>query len=310
MAAPHKYLASFTRSTLSSLLQPVRPSTTSSLPFLYPVQQQTRDLRLVSKSKAKDDAAKSKKKRRTFKQYDMKDAIQFSLCDAMSGRANGTRGRYIRAFEAGRQPTSIKYEVHLKLRTKKDGPIIRNQLRLPHAVQTGVRVCVLAPDGSRAAKDAKAAGADIVGEQDVFDQIKAGKIEFEACICHSSSLQNLNKAGLGRILGPKGLMPSVKLGTVVDNVGLAVKNMRAGSIYRERSGVIRMSIGQLGFSPEELRNNLHTLVAQVKKDAASLSDQVSKEVAEVVLSSTNAPGFSLNGEFKTEDSPPSYALTG
>ncbi|EEP79026.1 conserved hypothetical protein [Uncinocarpus reesii 1704] len=301
MATPHKYLTSFTRSTLSSLFQPVRPNASSVLPFLYPVQQQARDLRTSSKSKGKDASARAKKKKRTFRQYDMKDAVQFSLCDAM---------RYIRAFEAGREPTTVKYEVHLKLRTKKDGPVIRNQLRLPHAVQTGTRVCVIAAPGSRAAKDAAAAGADIVGEQDVFEQIKAGNIEFEACICHSASLQNLNKAGLGRVLGPRGLMPSTKLGTVVDNVGIAVKNMRAGSVYKERAGVIRIPIGQLRFSPEELRANLRTFIGQVKKDAAALTDQVSKEVGEVVLSSTNAPGFSLNGDCKSEDSPPAYALTG
>ncbi|EAS31090.3 mitochondrial 54S ribosomal protein MRPL1 [Coccidioides immitis RS] len=301
MVTTHKYITSFARSTLSSIFPPARPNSSSVLPFLYPVQQQTRDLRTGAKTKAKDAAAKAKKKRRTFRQYDMKDALQFSLCDAM---------RYIRAFEAGRQAASVKYEVHLKLRTKKDGPVIRNQLNLPHAVHTGVRVCVIAPPGSRAAKEAKAAGADIVGERDVFEQVKAGNIEFEACICHSSSLQNLNKAGLGRVLGPKGLMPSAKLGTVVDNVGQAVRNMRSGSIYRERAGVIRMPIGRLGFSPEELRNNLRTFIGQVKKDAAGLSDQVSKEIAEVVLSSTNAPGFSLNGEYKSEDSPPISALTG
>ncbi|WEW56101.1 hypothetical protein PRK78_001536 [Emydomyces testavorans] len=301
MATPHKYLTVLTRNTLASLFAPIRHNSLSALPFLYPVAQQTRDLRTGAKTRGKDVASKAKKKRRTFRQYDMKDAVQLSLCDAM---------RYIRAFEAGRHPTSVKYEVHLKLRTKKDGPVIRNQLRLPHAVQTGVRVCVIAPPGSRAAKDAKAAGADIVGEDDVFQQIQAGKIEFEVCLCHSSSLQNLNKAGLGRILGPRGLMPSAKLGTVVDNVGLAVKNMRAGTAYRERDGVIRIPIGQLGFSPEELRDNLRTFIGQVKKDAAALADQVSKEVGEVVLSSTNAPGFSLNGEFKSDDSPPASALTG
>lgn len=141
---------------------------------------------------------------------------------------------------------------------------------------------MIAPPDSRAAKEAKAAGADLVGEEDVFEQIKAGNIEFEACICHTASLPKMNKAGLGRILGPKGLMPSTKAGTVSDNVALAVKNMRSGSFYREKAGVIRMAIGQLGFSPEELRNNMRAFIGQVKKDTATLSDQISKEIAEVV----------------------------
>lgn len=190
--------------------------------------------------------------------------------------------RYLRAFEAGRNTSSVKYEVHVKLRTKRDGPVIRNQIRLPHAVRSDLRVCVICPPGSRAAKEAKAAGADIVGEEEVFNSIKAGNIDFDVCICHTNSLPSLNKAGLGRVLGPKGLMPSAKLGTVVDNVATTVRNMRGGSIYRERSGVVKLAIGQLGFSPEELKNNLGAFIAAIKKDAAGMSDQISKDIAEVV----------------------------
>ncbi|KAL1956813.1 hypothetical protein VTO42DRAFT_6763 [Malbranchea cinnamomea] len=295
MASTTRYLSSITRSIASPFFQSVRPSV-APLSFLYPVQQQSRGARTKSK---KD--TKSKKKRKTFKEYDMKDAIQFSLCDAM---------RYIRAFEAGRDPKSVKYEVHIKLRTKKDGPILRNQLRLPHAVHTAARVCVICPPGSRAEREAKAAGADIVGQDDVFESIKSGNIDFEACICHPSSLAAMNKAGMGRILGPRGLMPSVKLGTVVDNVGTAVRNMRHGSVYRERSGVVRLAVGQLGFSPDELRKNIRAFISQVKKDALAISDQISKEISEVVLSSTNSPGFSLNGEFKSEQSVSEHILQG
>jgi hypothetical protein len=97
-----------------------------------------------------------------------------------------------------------------------------------------------------------------------------------------SSLPKMNQAGLGRILGPRGLMPSTKLGTVVDNVGTAIKNMLGGSMYRERQGVVRMAVGQLGFTPEQLRDNVKSFVGQIKKDATNLSDQVTKEVYEVV----------------------------
>jgi large subunit ribosomal protein L1 len=141
---------------------------------------------------------------------------------------------------------------------------------------------VICAPGSRAAKEAANAGADLIGEDEVFAAIKEGKIDFEVCVCHMASFPNMNKAGLGRVLGPKGLMPSVKLGTVVDNVGAAVRNMRSGNIYKERAGVIKMAIGQLGFSPEELRRNLSTFIGHIKKDAAALSDQVSKDIAEVV----------------------------
>lgn len=168
----------------------------------------------------------------------------------------------------------------------------------------------------------------LVGEQEVFDAVKSGKIEFDRCICHTDSLDAMNKAGLGRFLGPRGLMPSVKMGTVVDDVGARVQMLRGGTVYRERDGVIRLPIGQLGFSPNELRDNLRTTIDQIKKDAAGLSDRITKEIYEVVssaessavdcpktnqlqvLSSTSGPGFSLNGEFKSDSSPEPAALSG
>ncbi|KAI5289362.1 mitochondrial 54S ribosomal protein mrpl1 [Ascosphaera aggregata] len=251
----------------------------------------------------KREAAKATapKKRRTFRSYDMKDVIQWSLCDAM---------RYIRAFEVGRDLDSVKYEIHIRLKTRKNGAVIRNTINLPHPFQPQARICVICPPDSRAAKQAAEAGAELIGEEEVFEMIRNGKIGFQKCICHTSSLAALNKAQLGRILGPKGLMPSIKLGTVTDNITSAVQSMRVGSAYRERTGVVRMGIGRLGFSPEMLRDNISTLLAQLRKDMAGVADENPKEIAEVVLSSTHAPGFSLNGEFRSDDSPSSEALTG
>ena len=214
-----------------------------------------------------------------------------------------TVGRYIRAFEVGRPPTVPKYECHIKLRTKKDGPIIRSQMRLPHSVKTDIKICVICPPDSPAAKQAREAGAVLVGEEEVFEIIKSGKIEFDRCIALPTSLPKMNQAGIPRILGPRGLMPSMKLGTVVENVGSAMGNMLGGSLYRERLGVVRMAVGQLGFTPEQLRENVKAFVSQIRQDALGLQDQVMKEVYEVVLSSTNAPGFSLNGEFRSENTP-------
>ena len=162
---------------------------------------------------------------------------------------------------------------------------------------------------SKAGKAAVQAGATLVGEQEVFDAVKEGRMEFERCICHVDSLEKLNKAGLGRILGPRGMMPSVKLGTVVKDTGAAVKDLIGGSEYRERMGVIRLAIGQLGFTPEEVSRNIKAFMQNMKKDCAALSDRISKEVHEVVLSSTNAPGFSLSGDFKGPKSVSSAALS-
>lgn len=185
-------------------------------------------------------------------------------------------------MEVGREPTVTKYEVHIRLRTRRDGPVIRNMLRFPHAVQTESRICVICPPGSKHAKAALAAGAVLAGEDEVFEAVRAGKIEFDRCLAHPDSLPALNKAALGRILGPRGLMPSLKTGTVVEEVASRVEMLRGGTIYRERDAVIRLPIGQLGFSPEQLRDNLRTAIEQVKKDAAGLSDRNNKQIYEVV----------------------------
>lgn len=190
--------------------------------------------------------------------------------------------RYIRAIEVGREPAVSKYEVHIRLKTKRDGPVIRNMLRFPHSVQTESRICVICPPGTKHEKDARAAGAVLVGEQEVFDAVKEGRIEFDRCLAHPDSVAALNKAGLGRVLGPRGLMPSAKTGTVVEDVASRVEMLRGGTIYRERDAVIRLPIGQLGFSPEELRDNLRATIEQVKKDAATLNDRIVKEIYEVV----------------------------
>jgi len=232
---------------------------------------------------------------------------------------------YIRAFEVGRPPTVPKYECHVKLKTKRDGAVIRNQIRLPHSVKTDIKICVICPPDSNAAKQAREAGATLVGEDDVFEIIKSGKIDFDRCVAHPDSLAKMGKAGLPRILGPRGLMPNPKLGTIVENPAGAVRTMLGGSMYRERQGVVRMAVGQLGFKPEQLRDNIRAFLDKMKKDAANLSDTISKEISEVVskvmrfsvqahnwqvLSSTNSPGFSLDGEFRKENSPPTKALSG
>jgi len=179
---------------------------------------------------------------------------------------------------------------------------VRNRLRLPHPVKTDLRICVICPPGSKYAEEAISAGASLVGEDDIFEAVKDGKINFDRCICQTDSLAKMNKAGLGRVLGPRGLMPSAKTGTVIKDPAAAVKELVGGTEYREKLGVVRMAIGQLGFTPEEMQRNIKTFVESVKKDMAQLSDSVSKELSEVVLSSTNGPGLSLNGDFMSTDS--------
>ncbi|KAK5080030.1 hypothetical protein LTR70_009040 [Exophiala xenobiotica] len=257
-----------------------------------------------SSAKAAAQKAKQKRKKKKYVNYKMpnlSDLTQYTLCDAI---------QYIKAFEAGHNSSIPKYDLAIRLKTKKDGPVLRNQIKLPYSVKTDIRVCVLVDPNSKAGKQAKEAGAAIVGLEDVFDQVKNGKIDFDRCITTPEMLPQLNKAGLPRILGPRGLMPSVKLGTVTDNMSASVKNMLGASTYRERQGVVRMAVGRLAFTPEQLRDNVKALISQVKRQSNLMSEtqNFSKEVYEVVLSSTNSPGFSLNGEFRTANSIPTQQL--
>ncbi|KAF1918935.1 ribosomal protein L1-like protein [Ampelomyces quisqualis] len=291
MAYPRSLISPLSRLTTSSIA-----ASTSEVPRLAPLPYQT--LRCAT---TKAQPKKKKKVRNTFIQYDLKKAEKFSLVDAM---------QYIRAFEVGRNPSSSKYEVHVRLRTLKNGPVVRNRLRLPHPVKTDLRICVIAAPDSKAAAEARAAGAVLVGEDDVFAQIKEGIVEFDRCLCHVDSLQKMNKAGLGRILGPKGLMPSTKMGTVVTQVGSSARALVGGSEYRERLGVVRVAVGQLGFTPEEMARNVKAFMDALKEDIARLSDRIIKEVHEVVLSSTNAPGFTLSGDFRGANSISPKELSG
>jgi large subunit ribosomal protein L1 len=206
-----------------------------------------------------------------------------------------TRSRYIRAFEVGVPPTSAKYDVAIRLKTLKSGPVVRNRMRLPHPVKTDLRICVIAPPDSKAREEAKAAGAAVIGEEDVFEAIKDGNINFDRCICHVDSFQKMARAGLGRILGPRGLMPSPKVGTVVKDIAGTVRDMVGGTEYRERQGVVRMSIGQLGFTPDEVRNNMGAFMSMIRKDMNQMSDRISKDIQEVVCILQMADSIIANG---------------
>ena len=194
---------------------------------------------------------------------------------------------YIRAFEVGNPPNVPKYELHIRLKTKRDGPVIRNQLRLPHSVKTDLKICAICPPDSRAAEDARIAGATLVGEDEVFEVIKSGKVDFDRVIAHPDSMQKMNKAGIPRILGPKGLMPNAKVGTIVENMRDTIGNMMGGSMYRERVGMLRMAVGQLGFAPEQLRENIRAFIEAIKRNSVGLSDQMQKDIHEVVRKSAS-----------------------
>jgi large subunit ribosomal protein L1 len=146
-----------------------------------------------------------------------------------------------------------------------------------------------------------AAGAAVVGTDEVFEAVKAGKIEFDRCIAHEDYVKDLQKAGVARMLGPRGLMPNAKDKTITKDVVSTVRDMISAAEYRERMGVVRLAVGKLGFTPEQVSENIKAVMGNIKRDMGTLSDQISKEIHEVVLSSTHGPGFSLTGEFKSAD---------
>lgn len=246
-----------------------------SFPTLLSRHQTRADSANAAKYKRADDsgsASKRKKKTSTaFTLPNLKLVDQFALCDAI---------RYIRAAEVGREYS--KYELHVRLRTPKNGPVVRNRMRLPHTVSNPVNTAVICPPESKQAQAAKANGATMVGEENIFNAIKEGRIEFDRCICHVDSQKRLAQTGLARILGPRGLMPSPKTGTVVKDVGSVLRDLHGSSEYRERIGVVHMVVGRIGFTAEELARNISAFMQALKKDCAALSDQVTKEVHEVV----------------------------
>lgn len=231
---------------------------------------------------------KTKPTRSHFLPTDLSAIDQFSLFDAM---------RYIRAFEVGRDPLKTKYEIHIKLHTQKSGPTIKSRIRLPRPVKTDMRICVIAE--GKGAEEAKRAGAVLVGTDEVFEKIRNGELDFDKCICHAPAFATFTKAKLGPILGPRGLMPSQKYGTVVSNIAAAMKDLVGKFDYRERMGVIRLPIGQLAFTEVELQRNIKALLEQLQKEFGAMSRRADKSIHEVVLSSTNGPGFSLSGEIKS-----------
>lgn len=210
-----------------------------------------------------------------------------------------TRLRYLRAFEAGKRPLTTKYELHIRLKTMRNGPVVRDTIRLPHPISTGERFGVICPEGSEIATQALQAGASVVGEESLFKRIRDGDIPFDRLLCHEDSEKALQQANLGRILGPKGLMPNRKLRTITRDVA---KAMTSGSVeFRERVGVVRLIVGQLSFTPRMIADNIAALVKEVKARCAALEDTTEKSVSEVVLSSSHGPGFNLNGKFNSTD---------
>ena len=158
---------------------------------------------------------------------------------------------------------SVDVAVNLGIDAKKSDQTVRGSVVLPAGTGKKVRVAVFA-QGDKAAA-AKAAGADIVGMEDLAEQIKAGKMDFDVIIASPDTMRIVGQ--LGQILGPRGLMPNPKVGTVTPDVANAVKNAKAGQVqYRaDKAGIVQCTIGRASFAVDALVENFEVLIAAINK---------------------------------------------
>ncbi|GAA4411734.1 50S ribosomal protein L1 [Advenella faeciporci] len=181
---------------------------------------------------------------------------------------------------------SIDVAVQLGIDPKKSDQLVRGSVVLPAGTGKTVRVAVFA-QGEKA-EAAKEAGADIVGMEDLADQIKAGQFDFDIVIASPDTMRIVG--ALGQILGPRGLMPNPKVGTVTPDVATAVKNAKAGQIqYRtDKAGIIHATIGRASFGTEQLQENLAALIDALNKARPATSKGV--YLRKVAVSSTMGGG--------------------
>jgi large subunit ribosomal protein L1 len=185
---------------------------------------------------------------------------------------------------------SLDVAVNLGVDPRKSDQVVRGATTLPHGTGKTVRVAVFAQGA--AADQASAAGADIVGFDDLADRIKGGTLDFDVVIATPDAMRIVGQ--LGKILGPRGLMPNPKTGTVTPDVETAVRNAKAGQIQfrTDRAGIIHGSIGQVGFEADKIRENLQALLADLRKAKPASAKGV--YLKKITLSTTMGPGVTID----------------
>jgi large subunit ribosomal protein L1 len=185
---------------------------------------------------------------------------------------------------------SIDVSVNLGVDPRKSDQVVRGATLLPAGTGKSVRVAVFA-QGDNAEK-AKEAGADVVGFEDLAESIKGGNLDFDVVIATPDAMRVVGQ--LGQILGPRGLMPNPKVGTVTPDVTKAVENAKAGQVrYRtDKNGIIHCSIGKVDFNSEALQSNLHALIADLKK--AKPANAKGTYLKRITLSTTMGPGLTID----------------
>lgn len=180
--------------------------------------------------------------------------------------------------------------INLGIDPRKSDQAVRGATTLPHGTGKSVRVAVFTQGAN--AEAAKAAGAEFVGMEDLAEQVKGGMMDFDVVIADPAAMRVVGQ--LGQVLGPRGLMPNPKTGTVTPDVVTAVKNAKAGQVrFRaDKGGIIHGGIGKVSFETKAIKENLEALIADLKKIKPSTSKGV--YLKKVSLSTTMGPGLSLD----------------
>lgn len=185
---------------------------------------------------------------------------------------------------------TVDVSVRLGVDTRKADQSVRGSIALPHGTGKTVRVAVFAE--GEPAKEAQAAGADIVGADDLIEEIKNGTISFDAAIATPPMMAKVGT--IGKILGPRGLMPNPKLGTVTQDVAKMVKELKGGRVeYRaDRYGICHVPIGKVSFSVEDLTENYGALISELVR--VKPSSAKGKYLKSITVSSTMGPGAKVD----------------
>ncbi|WP_343568456.1 50S ribosomal protein L1 [Acinetobacter sp.] len=196
----------------------------------------------------------------------------------------------LNSLPAAKFKESLDISVNLGVDPRKSDQVVRGATTLPAGTGKTVRVAVFAQGAQ--AEAAKEAGADVVGFDDLAESIQGGNLDFDVVIAAPDAMRVVGK--LGTILGPRGLMPNPKVGTVTPDVANAVKNAKSGQArYRvDKAGIIHAAIGQVGFDAAAIRQNIETLVADLKKLKPATSKGV--YIKKITLSSTMGPGLTVD----------------
>lgn len=185
---------------------------------------------------------------------------------------------------------TVDVAINLGIDPRKSDQSVRGATTLPHGTGKSVRVAVFTQGAN--AEAAKAAGAELVGMEDLAEQIKGGMMDFDVVIADPAAMRVVGQ--LGQVLGPRGLMPNPKTGTVTPDVATAVKNAKAGQVrFRaDKGGIIHGGIGKVSFETKAIKENLEALIADLKKIKPSTSKGV--YLKKVSLSTTMGPGLNVD----------------